>query len=1187
MSTFIQLALRLRAVSFAVFALLLIPASTQAQTCFWYSDNVNANTGIQCVDKSTLAPPCSWPSDCTTIAAPGSQSVLQMHQVWHQCFGAVGGATPPVGRGQRWYAFHRQFEYDFNIWRDANSYSLIEQQDWCPGMNLAVGHFGAGLPSSGAGSHPSGCGTGMGRPSNVPCDTCIAFPQCLYVGSGGPMDCPSAPSSSCSAGGVSFSNTSLDQFSNVDDVAKLLDANFHGRMHGAIWIADLAPACSGDTDDPDCIYNGDTLTSSCSPRDPMFWRLHKALDDVVRAWQDHQSVDLMIVIDRSGSMDDPDPTGVTKLEAAVRSAEYFAQLMDNNMETGENRVGLVTYAGNATQKLPLTPALPDFTDSGTAFSNAINVIRSDGTGGCTSMGAGIEKALEALCPNGGDCRQNPVPAPGGTNARKAILLLTDGVENVQPCLQSAGGSGSTCGTQCFGASLDYDDLEFTQFVAVGFGNASALNGDLLTLLAERQGGIYVQNPGAPGDDLKYFFTMAFGQLTDEFVFVDPRGFLASNELVSPAVEYNSCADESKITYTSGWHEEVTPGDLRLLVSRPNGDLVRATDAGIQSATEPLWAFNRVEPQAGTSLGTWRGQLVRPHFQFYNGFAPDSFAKLPQGVQVIRREIQRLCPDGCQDVLLYESGVDPDRSAYRAAVKVEVETGLLGAVAEVGNSGDFRDLLEDRRWDLLVYAVSSGGPEAFDDPLTRLLCAGQRAIVSDLRPSAAANVLECAGSPGSQSSEYNVIEGDGRLFDGRIKLVHPRGAGPHRGFGLSPAAQATAHNGQTGAIIARGEPGKDTNWFVDVLGQGLGRISPVPMSFSWHSGEALEVAARILPSYHRSGGWDYVDARVEVTYPTIGLGTFLSQNAPEFADAAEGEQNALTLALSNVGIPTATAIFPLYDDGTHGDVNPANGHWTTTLTGLKSVDGMYRLRYIFDLTAGSCTTRREATQNLYVSLRSDPRTSRPKVRPLRDGLIRVSLRPQDAFGNLWGPGRPAAARCLPRSACEVVEVGNQGNGSYDLDLKVDPSIGAVRLAAFDANFDIELDCDTCPTLAGLTLPQRQVEEHAHLKAEVILSEGAAYKPGTTVFLQSSNPQLARVQEQIVIPASQQSATFPVEILHSHGEPEQVEITARLGNDARTVSLFVRPAEPEPAGPFVLPEDGYMMMTPADHSQGEHE
>lgn len=85
-----------------------------------------------------------------------------------------------------------------------------------------------------------------------------------------------------------------------------------------------------------------------------------------------------------------------------------------------------------------------------------------------------------------------------------------------------GGSG----TACFGTQLDYSKLEFTQLVAVGFGNAGSINGDLLTLLAERQGGIYMFNP--TGGDLKSFFAKAFGQLSSELLLADPEGTLAAN-----------------------------------------------------------------------------------------------------------------------------------------------------------------------------------------------------------------------------------------------------------------------------------------------------------------------------------------------------------------------------------------------------------------------------------------------------------------------------------------------------------------------------------------------------------------------------------------------------------------------------------------------------------------------------------
>ena len=61
-----------------------------------------------------------------------------MHSGWHDCFGNIGasdGNNPP-GRSQRWYAFHRQFEIDFNVWRETVGLSPIESLEWCPGMNM-------------------------------------------------------------------------------------------------------------------------------------------------------------------------------------------------------------------------------------------------------------------------------------------------------------------------------------------------------------------------------------------------------------------------------------------------------------------------------------------------------------------------------------------------------------------------------------------------------------------------------------------------------------------------------------------------------------------------------------------------------------------------------------------------------------------------------------------------------------------------------------------------------------------------------------------------------------------------------------------------------------------------------------------------------------------------------------------
>ena len=153
----------------ALTALAAIAASpAAAQTCFVYADTVAAPAPLVCVQKATLDPPCSYgnpdnnPQDCTTIPdAPGSQTILDMHTRWHNCFGNRGGANPPAGRGQRWYAFHRQFEHDFNQWRRTIGFDPIESLHWCPGMNLPVGTG----PELDPGDHVVDCGQGQPRPT--------------------------------------------------------------------------------------------------------------------------------------------------------------------------------------------------------------------------------------------------------------------------------------------------------------------------------------------------------------------------------------------------------------------------------------------------------------------------------------------------------------------------------------------------------------------------------------------------------------------------------------------------------------------------------------------------------------------------------------------------------------------------------------------------------------------------------------------------------------------------------------------------------------------------------------------------------------------------------------------------------------------------------------------------------------
>jgi hypothetical protein len=1145
-------------------ASLVFPPRSAAETCWAYADSTNANAPIKCVKKSDLTTPCSYgsfssPTDCTTVPAAGAQTILDMHLAWHNCFGAVGGPNPPPGRGQRWYAFHRQFEFDYDTWRHGVGLGPIESLDWCPNMDMPYGTDPVALAP---GAHPLGCGTGTPRPDHKPCPECQALPQCLFVSGGGPMGCPATPSCSASMppfGTVSFPFMTLDQFTNVDDVAKILDAQFHGNMHVAV----------ADADNPG-FYNDDNAGATCSPRDGMFWRVHKALDDVVRAWQDIKAVDVVVVLDRSGSMSDPDSSGSTKLQAALTAVENFAGLLEKSRTDGQvNRIGLVSFSDSASADLMMTVADSTLLASGGPLATALGTISATGPGGCTGMGAGIQRALELLCPPG-----NCAGFSGAGNHRKAILLLTDGIENVPPCLQPSGPSGGTCGGECFGAQFDYSKLEFTQLVAVGFGTAASLDGAKLTLLAERQGGIYVQNPGGSGDDLKHFFTKGFGQLTDEFTRVDPTGVLAATDAASDPVDYSSCGD-SKLTFASGWLEPVSPGALRLQVKAPTGALVLHGGPGVEASRDRTWDFARIKlPQGAPVAGEWSAQIIRPHRVYVNGFAPDSLASAERGTTLVRDEIHRLCPDGCRRVLAFELGRLGPVSVYERAVAEENSAGLLSAVKATTDPTEFAKALAGERWDLIVYAYM--GPEKaqpYDQRLSSLVCENQRAILTDVRAERGGPlILRCGGALRDGSTNWPLFEGDGKLVTGPLELKNP--GHPVFSYGLRPTSsqslvQASTPGGKNPAVTAIVSTGKEARWYLDVLGTGLARIDLHNRSLDQRAGDELFATAHILPSFVPAGGFDKVDARVEVEYPRVGLGTLLAQAKGEPRRVKGEVLPARIAAASKLAIPTAKAVFPLFDDATHGDLLPQNAYWTAALTGIGATDGPYTLHFIFDLTKNGCTTRRELVTSTYVEVRPDPKASKLHVvsqiaTPSGGWRTLVELTPADRFGNLWGPGRLQARGCDPADACRIDQesVVDSGTGTYRVAIETPAGSAGVRLLAAGGSFDLPLPCPRCARLAGLRVEAARPFEHSSTKAAVRLDQPAP-AGGALIFLASTNPLAASVPASVRVPAGSNEAPFVVTLHHAHDGPAPASLTATYGGSEARTTVTVLPVASKPS------------------------
>jgi hypothetical protein len=285
--------------------------------------------------------------------------------------------------------------------------------------------------------------------------------------------------------------------------------------------------------------------------------------------------DVMVVIDRSGSMSMSDGAGRSKIETARDAVSLFVQLI--RAGTG-NRLGLVSFSTSASSPVDanLSPA--------TAGSKTVlvgNAPYSTGLvgglnpNGMTSIGDGLQAARNQL-------------AAGGTNPR-AILLMTDGLQNTAPMI----------------ADIDASLAGITVH-AVGFGTESSLDGALLTSLTNAHGGQY-QRAGN-GLTLEKFFSSAFGNIFETGILFDPDFHLAADQPGEP-IPFSICGEEA-LTVVIGWDNP----DARLLleVTTPNGVVIFGSTPSVEEDAGKTWHFLRIPlPLAGERDGPWSVRAVRP------------------------------------------------------------------------------------------------------------------------------------------------------------------------------------------------------------------------------------------------------------------------------------------------------------------------------------------------------------------------------------------------------------------------------------------------------------------------------------------------------------------------------------------------------------------------------------------------
>ncbi len=877
--------------------------------------------------------------------------------------------------GLNFIGFHRQFIFDFDIFRLSLGTDRLRVWDAAPNDPI---------------------------PGNDE-DYVTAFTHCFTdAGAGCVDDNTQRAAGALCAGCINLpadlvGPSNLGDYANLGAVgARLQFSGWHGSFHCGAAAAG-GGACSGDNPCGAyvagvCDNVGNTWTTT---HDPAFWMGHKMLDEVARDWQELKAADVVVVMDVSGSMDDNCPGGTAdpgdtpcKLNDAIEAAKLFASLVQDDRpgSVDEHKIGLVTFATTATARLGgvLVGAPGIVTEGGGEETPYESALAAVGAGGATSIGDGITKGLDVLAT--------------GSNVHKALLILSDGEENTAPFIQDIRDAGA---------------LGTTQVCAIGFGGAFADPDDKLRSLAEDFGGVFLTDQDYSESPilLEKFFVDSFGQIYDDVLSEDPILILPAGKAATASTCVDVCGSDERLTIVLGRDRQQSSCDLRLVVETPSGKLVDLNDPAIEQSHDRSWHFVRIPlPYRGEGAGRWCATGVRPQRIFTHGFTTDAYANFSEGVSLVRREIHRLFPYGVANALYYEDGSITGTSAYATALQAELAAGTIQSVVKAATAVQFNSLLT-QSWGLIVFARQMNRQaQAFDSALAGRLCQGQRALITDLwTPTTSANpVLVCAGAtPGTPLNWLNVV-GDGLLVQGVIPLRNPGynvlsiSLTPATGSG--PWIVQALNEAQTGSIIGNGSTCASQTYFISALTRGFGKVRAAAIRPRVGLGDKILASYRMTQLTRPVRNWDAVSATVTLRRPG--------------------------------GVPAE--VYPLFDDGTNGDVIPHDDYWEVEIPVAAQTAGPHLLHAEFELTKDGCTIHREVEST--VMAQPDPqtclRTICPPPRPARAGqavgvlTCAVNLcRPDDLIEVVLSDSR--GWLCLQNADGSVVPVGT----SYTFQVSV--------------------------------------------------------------------------------------------------------------------------------------------------------
>lgn len=199
-----------------------------------------------------------------------------------------------------------------------------------------------------------------------------------------------------------------------------------------------------------------------------------------------QATDTMIILDESGSMNNPpdestpNPNKVARVEGAKTAAKDFLDILAQRTQTPLHQVSLTFFSDVDKSRVvqPLTTNL-------NTVRTAVDTIRPKGE---TCIECGIKKAVEDL------------KAHDRANIKNVAILLTDGEATVSTTTTAQDGTAIAI-QKALDAALDAHQNQNVTFYTIGY--SKYVKAELLTNIAEQTGGKYYYAPDSTTLDTIY------------------------------------------------------------------------------------------------------------------------------------------------------------------------------------------------------------------------------------------------------------------------------------------------------------------------------------------------------------------------------------------------------------------------------------------------------------------------------------------------------------------------------------------------------------------------------------------------------------------------------------------------------------------------------------------------------------